>query len=161
MVKVCAFFFPLVPPAGFLAATAGAMTTKPSHQTADHRERKRRKTELRRRRERVRDGAPNPNNPFTWDYHLTVDIASHPWWTIKIDGTGIVYFGPYPTVHLMLTMCNMNRCFLILRSVSCHVIQMAGSKSFNSIPRFSIHPLCTRIDLSSNTLSSGLRQKSS
>ncbi len=125
------------------------------------RERKRRKTELRRPGKGVRDGAPNPNNPFTWDYHLTVDIASHPWWTIKIDGAGIVYFGRYPTVHLLLTMCKMNCCFLILRSVSCHVIQMDGSKPCNSIPCFSIHPLCTRIDLPSNTLSSGLRPKSS
>ncbi len=125
------------------------------------RERKRRKTELRRPGKGVRDGAPNPNNPFTWDDHRTVDIASHPWWTIKIDGTGIVYFGLYPTVHLMVTMRKMNCCFLILRSVSCHVIQMDGSKPCNSIPCFSIHPLCTRIDLPSNTLSSGLRPKSS
>jgi hypothetical protein len=65
MVKVCAFFFPLVPPAGFFAATAGAITVKQSCQTAGLREREREREKesrrwrvWRRKREKRRSSKP-------------------------------------------------------------------------------------------------------
>ncbi len=98
MVKVCAFFFPLVPPAGFFATTAGAIRritktkillalrwkTRERKRSKDSADDSKRRRENEGRRYKRCGGSPNPSSASPGWTSSVLDVPRsspiHPFW---------------------------------------------------------------------------------